>query len=58
MALYAFDGTWNKNQPQDDKDTNVRKFFEAYSDKGNECLGHNTYFHSMGCKEIGSMYPD
>jgi uncharacterized protein (DUF2235 family) len=33
MALYAFDGTWNKNQPEDDKDTNVRKFFEAYDDK-------------------------
>lgn len=33
MALYAFDGTWNKNQPQDDKDTNVRKFLDAYSDK-------------------------
>jgi len=33
MALYAFDGTWNKNQPQDDKDTNVRKFFDAYNDQ-------------------------
>jgi len=33
MALYAFDGTWNENQPEDDKDTNVRKFFEAYGDK-------------------------
>jgi uncharacterized protein (DUF2235 family) len=30
MALYAFDGTWNKNMPKDQDDTNVRKFFEAY----------------------------
>ena len=28
MALYAFDGTWNENQDVDDRDTNVRKFFE------------------------------
>ena len=28
MALYAFDGTWNQDQELDDRDTNVRKFFE------------------------------
>jgi len=30
MALYAFDGTWNENQPDDRMDTNVRKFFDAF----------------------------
>lgn len=30
MALYAFDGTWGENKPDDEKDTNVRKFFQAY----------------------------
>ena len=30
LALYAFDGTWNKNMPKHKDDTNVRKFFEAY----------------------------
>jgi uncharacterized protein (DUF2235 family) len=30
MALYAFDGTWNENQPDDRLDTNVRKLFDAY----------------------------
>ena len=30
MALYAFDGTGNKDKKDDAKDTNVRKFFEAY----------------------------
>jgi len=28
MALYAFDGTWNEDQDIDERDTNVRKFFE------------------------------
>ena len=30
MALYAFDGTWNENQPGDAKDTNVVRFHDAY----------------------------
>ena len=33
MGLYAFDGTWNKNKPRDNEDTNVCKFMTAY---GNE----------------------
>ncbi len=32
MALYAFDGTGNKDRKDDAKDTNVRKFFEAYKE--------------------------
>ncbi len=30
MALYAFDGTGNKDNPGDDKDSNVLKFYAAY----------------------------
>jgi uncharacterized protein (DUF2235 family) len=30
VAIYAFDGTGNKDKKLDSKDTNVRKFFEAY----------------------------
>ena len=36
MALYAFDGTWNDNQPDDDLDTNVRKFFEAHESESKD----------------------
>lgn len=32
MALYAFDGTGNEDREDDVRDTNVRKFFEAYED--------------------------
>jgi uncharacterized protein (DUF2235 family) len=35
MALYAFDGTWNEDQEQDERDSNVRKFFEL-SDEPDE----------------------
>lgn len=28
MSLYAFDGTWNADDENDDQDTNVRHFFE------------------------------
>jgi uncharacterized protein (DUF2235 family) len=30
MALYAFDGTWNENEPSEAKDTNVVRFHDAY----------------------------
>lgn len=33
MALYAFDGTWNKDEDQPDGDTNVVKFKELYADQ-------------------------
>ena len=32
MALYAFDGTGNKDEDQDERDSNVVKFFNAYTD--------------------------
>lgn len=34
MALYAFDGTWNKDKPGARNDTNVRKLAEAYQPQG------------------------
>ncbi len=55
MALYAFDGTWNKNQPQDDKDTNVRKFFEAYGGKKFYRPGPGTRFGWFG-KILGGVF--
>jgi uncharacterized protein (DUF2235 family) len=33
MALYAFDGTWNEDEEDEGKDTNVAKFFDAYRDQ-------------------------
>lgn len=33
MALYAFDGTWQKDEPLDLKDSNVVKFRDSYGDK-------------------------
>lgn len=33
MRLYAFDGTWNSNQIDDDADTNVCRFYEAFPGK-------------------------
>jgi uncharacterized protein (DUF2235 family) len=32
MALYAFDGTGNEDQPGEDRDSNVFDFYEAYID--------------------------
>jgi len=31
MALYAFDGTWNEDEIEDDSDTNVIRFAELYA---------------------------
>ncbi len=43
MALYAFDGTWNENQPDDPKDTNVVKFTDAYQ-------GEKFYVEGVGTR--------
>ncbi len=43
MALYAFDGTWNADQPEAEKDTNVNKFMEAYE-------GTNFYRSGVGTR--------
>lgn len=44
MALYAFDGTWNEDEPGTVKDTNVVKFRDAY-------LGeHKEYLEGVGSR--------
>ena len=48
MALYAFDGTWNKNKPEDEKDTNVVKFMEAYQGNKFYIKGVGTRFGFIG----------
>ena len=32
MALYAFNGTWNEDEKDEGKDSNVVKFFDAYTE--------------------------
>jgi uncharacterized protein (DUF2235 family) len=51
MALYAFDGTWNENQDVDERDTNVRKFFELSAEDDSHKLytaGIGTRFGFLG----------
>jgi uncharacterized protein (DUF2235 family) len=38
MSLYAFDGTWNADKEHDERDTNVRKFFELSAEPGHRKL--------------------
>lgn len=47
MALYAFDGTGNENQPDDARDTNVLKFYEAYNAAK---PGGNLYIPGVGTR--------
>ena len=58
MALYAFDGTWNEDQELDDRDTNVRKFFEL-SDEPDErklyTAGIGTRFGFIG-RAVGGAF--
>lgn len=46
MALYAFDGTWNRDEIDDEQDTNVRRFLAAYGERGVE----NRYVQGVGTK--------
>ena len=57
MALYAFDGTGNKDNPVDGIDTNVRKFFEAY-EEGYEGPGACLYIPGVGTRwgPIGKFF--
>ncbi len=61
MALYAFDGTGNEDNPVDAKDTNVLKFFNAYGD-GYRGPGENIYVKGVGTrwgllgKIVGSIF--
>jgi uncharacterized protein (DUF2235 family) len=54
MALYAFDGTWNTDQPDAEKMTNVIKFRDAYAEKAFYREGVGTRFGPFG-KLIGGM---
>ena len=58
MALYAFDGTWNQDQELDDRDTNVRKFFELSAEPEERKLytkGIGTRFGFIG-RAIGGAF--
>ena len=49
MALYAFDGTWNKDEVDDVEDTNVVRFREVYAGADFEYLtGVGTRFGAIG----------
>ncbi len=55
MALYAFDGTWNEDEPTPEKDTNVVKFVNAYK-KGTEYVeGVGTRFGALG-RVLGGVF--
>ena len=61
FAVYAFDGTGNRDNPVDAKDTNVLKFFNAYKNGYNK-NGENFYKSGVGTrggligKVIGSIF--
>lgn len=46
MALYAFDGTWNNDEIDDERETNVRRFRDAYAEP--EVVNH--YAQGVGTK--------
>ena len=46
MALYAFDGTWNRDQEVDERDTNVLKFFNLSAEPDDRKL----YVPGVGSK--------
>ncbi len=49
MALYAFDGTWNSDEEEPDKDTNVVRFSELYSGNSTEYVsGVGTRYGKVG----------
>lgn len=43
MGLYAFDGTWQRDEIDDERDTNVRRLFEAYTE-------HKLYTPGVGTR--------
>lgn len=49
MALYAFDGTWNKDEVEDEADTNVVRFREVYAGADFEYVsGIGTRYGAIG----------
>jgi hypothetical protein len=56
MALYAFDGTWNRDQFDDAEDTNVVRFREIYAGAEYEYLtGVGTRFGAVG-RVLGGLF--
>ena len=54
MALYAFDGTWNEDDPKNKKDTNVVWFRNAYTGPKRYWEGVGTRFSVVG-KVVGGL---
>ncbi|MFQ5350036.1 MAG: phospholipase effector Tle1 domain-containing protein [Thermoanaerobaculia bacterium] len=54
MALYAFDGTWNKDKPGTERDTNVLWFCSAYTEDTFYQKGVGTRVGKLG-KIIGGI---
>ncbi len=50
MALYAFNGTWNKDEPEPEMDTNVIKFVEIYNRSADPPL------HEKPIDGVGTRY--
>ncbi len=58
MALYAFDGTWNREHPDDQeaRNTNVRRFFDLYEGTRNVYVaGVGTRLGFLG-RIVGGMF--
>lgn len=55
MALYAFDGTWNIDDIDDGKDTNVVKFVELYTGKKEYEAGVGTRLGALG-RAAGGLF--
>ena len=55
MALYAFDGTWNFDQDDDGKDSNVVRFCELYSGPTEYRAGVGTRLHALG-RVMGGIF--
>lgn len=55
MALYAFDGTWNEDEPNAEEDTNVVRFKRAYQGTVDDIPGVGTRFGSIG-KLFGGLF--
>jgi uncharacterized protein (DUF2235 family) len=54
MALYAFDGTWNEDEVDEGRDTNVIKFRNAYTDRSFYLEGVGTRLGFVG-KLLGGL---
>ena len=56
MALYAFDGTWNSDEENPGKDTNIVRFRELYSGVDVEYIsGVGTRWGSLG-RVLGGLF--